>query len=283
MSQSTWEESVEWLRHQPDQQKLVRNCYYDDPLIEAAQRFTASTEWQAVLGLIPATPGKALDLGAGRGISSYALAVAGWEVVALEPDPSQLVGTGAIRSLAAQASLPITVYQSYGETMGFEDEIFDLVYAREVLHHSADLEQLCKQVWRVLRPGGIFLACREHVISRKDDLESFLADHPLHKFYGGENAFLLQRYTDAIKGSGLQLERVIGSYESPINYFPRRQEEIMDMLHAPLHRHLGTTITHLLTGSRWVWSRQVNKILAKIISRRANNPGRLVTFLAYKE
>ena len=55
---------------------------------------------------------------------------------------------------------------------------------------------MCEEVARVLKPGGTFIATREHVISKKEDLPVFLANHPLHRFYGGENAFVLQKYLD---------------------------------------------------------------------------------------
>src|SRR5437016_10424413 len=105
----TWEQAVQWLRNQPGQETLVRACYYDDPLLGAAQRFAGSDEWKETLALIPAPSGLALDLGAGRGISSYALARAGWQVTALEPDLSPIVGGPAIQSLAKEARLPIRV------------------------------------------------------------------------------------------------------------------------------------------------------------------------------
>ena len=98
MSQMTWEQAVQWLRDQPDQRVLVKACYFDDPLVEAAERFWQSAEWKAIAALLPPPNGKALDLGAGRGISSYAMAQDGWQVTALEPDPSNLVGAGAIHS-----------------------------------------------------------------------------------------------------------------------------------------------------------------------------------------
>src|SRR3989304_10231248 len=96
----TWEEAVLWLKQQPDQTELVKACFFDDPLIETAERYYKSSEWEAVRELIPNPQGKALDLGAGRGISSYALAKDGWDTTALEPDKSKIVGAGAIRSLA---------------------------------------------------------------------------------------------------------------------------------------------------------------------------------------
>ena len=140
MSKLSWEQAVQWLRDKPDQQDLVRACYYDDPLPAAAERFWQSLEWKSITALLPpAQGGFALDLGAGRGISSYALAKEGWKVSALEPDPSTLVGSGAIRSLAHDSGLPIEVVTEFSEKLPFEDNSFELVNCRQVLHHARDL------------------------------------------------------------------------------------------------------------------------------------------------
>ena len=194
----SWEAAVVWLRNQPDQAELVRACFYDDPLRDAAERYYASTEWQAVRELAGGKRGTALDLGAGRGISSYALARDGWCVCALEPDPSNVVGAGAICALAQEANLNIRVEQNWGESLPYPDASFDLVHGRQVLHHARDLDKLCREAARVLKPGGIFIATREHVISRPEDLPAFLESHPLHKLYGGEHAYLLDEYLGAI-------------------------------------------------------------------------------------
>jgi SAM-dependent methyltransferase len=227
----TWEEAVLWLRAQPDQAQLVRDGFYDDPLIDAAQRYYASSEWDAVRRLIGRPGGRALDVGAGRGISSYALARDGWAMTALEPDPSPVVGGGAIRDVAAASGLPIEVVEEWGETMPFRDGVFDLVYGREVLHHARSLPALCAEMARVLKPGGLFLATREHVIFKDADLGTFLAKHPLHSIYGGEHAYRLSEYRAAIEGAGIRLTRVINPWASAVNLYPRSAAEVARLIH----------------------------------------------------
>jgi SAM-dependent methyltransferase len=125
--QLSWEEAVQWLRNQPGKESLAQACYYDDPIETAAERFSNSEEWQAVTELLKDhIPGRVLDIGAGRGISSYAFAKAGCQAVALEPDSSDVVGAGVIRALSAATNVPIEIVQSYCETLPFEDNAFDV-------------------------------------------------------------------------------------------------------------------------------------------------------------
>lgn len=233
-----WEEAVESLRRDPAQQELVRACYYDDPLAAAAERFAQGEEWAEVLERVGRS-GRVLELGAGRGISSYAFAKAGWEVTALEPDPSDLVGAGAIRALAAETGLAIEVVEEWGESLPFEEGRFDLVYGRAVFHHARDLEAFCAEASRVLKPGGRVLLTREHVLSREEDLEAFLKAHPLHRLYGGEAAYTLERYVGALRSAGLQLRELIGPKSSPINYFPETRAEVTKALRARRRKRLG--------------------------------------------
>lgn len=238
--QLSWEEAVQWLRDQPGKESLTQACYYDDPIQVAAERFSNSEEWQAVAYLLKDyMPGKVLDIGAGRGISSYAFAKAGCEAFALEPDSSDVVGAGAIRALSVATAVPIEIVQNYGETLPFDDNSFDIVYGRAVMHHARDLNQFCKEVARVLKPGGVFIGTREHVISKKEDIDQFLDGHALHKFYGGENAFLLNEYTAAITGANLKLEKTIAPSVSVINYAPTTISEFKTQITKDLARFVG--------------------------------------------
>jgi len=269
---SSWEDAVRWLRDQPAQSDLVRDAYYDDPLESAAERYWLSNEWQAVRKLIGSGPGTALDVGAGRGIASYALAREGFRVTALEPDDSELVGAGAIRSLADASGLPIEVVGEISERLPFEDATFDVVLARAVLHHISDLPAAMGEFFRVLKPGGRFLAMREHVISQESDREEFLRRHPLHHRYGGENALRLETYEAAIRGAGFRLEQVIKPFDSAINFGPRSlKEQFAGVVPLPLVPSLAAAALSI-PG--------VGAMASAILARIDHRPGRHYSFLA---
>lgn len=282
-SLSTWEEAVLWLRAQPEQQELVRACYYDDPLLQAAMRFEASEEWQAVREILPRKTGSALDLGAGRGISSYALAKAGWQVDALEPDASTVVGRGAIEQLVRESALPIQTLAGFAEQIPAQDETYDLVYGRQVMHHAHNLQTMCNEIFRVLKPGGTFIATREHVISKKDDLPIFLDNHALHHLYGGENAYLLDEYLGALAKSGLQITQALGPMATVINYFPATQQDWLNMIRLPFTRRLGYPLTRSLLSDRLPWSNFIARYLVNRADNKNRTPGRLYSFVAVKK
>ena len=263
----TWEQAVLQFRALPANAEMARACFYDDPLPAAARRYADSAEWVAVRSWLKARRGNALDLGAGRGISAYALARDGWTVTAIEPDPSDIVGAGAIRRLAIETGTAITVVQQPAETLPFDNGSFDLVHCRAVLHHAADLGRMCREAARVLGPGGRFVALREHVISRQEDLPVFLDSHPLHRLYGGERAYLLREYVAAIESAGLTLRQVVSPWANDANTFPETVDDIRARLARRIH---------------WPWPAMIPLGLVTWLGTRLQAPGRLYSFVAEK-
>ena len=274
---STWEAAVAWLLDQPERRALVRACYYDRPPLDAAKRYWADPEWQTLRQLLPARRGKALDVGAGMGIASYALARDGWATTALEPDPSALVGAHAIRSLAQLAAIEIEVVQEWGEGLPFPDASFDLVHARQVLHHARDLERFCAELHRVLKPGGMLAATREHVISSAAQPPAFLQRHELHRLYGGENAFTLARYRSALRAGGFEIEASPGPWESVINYAPLTEDSLCNELISRAARVPGGA-----SAARALLSRPLRPTTLRALSAIDRRPGRLHSFLCRK-
>jgi SAM-dependent methyltransferase len=275
---SSWEEAVQWLRNQPAQQDLVRAAFYDDPLPSAALRYWQCSEWREVQSLLGAAGSRsALDIGAGRGIASFALAKDGFDVTALEPDPSNLVGAGAIRALATSERLNIRVVEEVSESLPFESASFDIVFARAVLHHTKNLRTASNEIFRVLKPGGTLLAVREHVLSNPQHLPQFLERHPLHKLYGGEHAYLETEYRAALVDAGFSVT-TLKSFDSPINYFPHTAESLRDKLIGPLRRvPLAEGFVKSIISPKPVF----NSIL-RLISWADHRPGRLYSFMCEK-
>ena len=274
-----WEHAVQWLRSQPDHAQLVSECYYDDPLLFACERYWRSEEWREVSRFITRRTGAALDMGAGRGIASYALARDGFDVTALEPNPSGLVGAGAIRELSRQHNLQIRVVEERSEKSGCATGEFDLVFARAVLHHTDNINTACREVFRILKPGGLFIAVREHVISQPADLTRFLDNHPLHRLYGGEHASLLEEYINAIRDAGLTMNKVLSPWDTAINYFPRTlvtlKDDILDTVFGR-NNSLGRILrTSLDFPGVWPIARRALELVD-------SRPGRLYSFIAQR-
>jgi SAM-dependent methyltransferase len=263
----SWEAAVNLFRCNPENKNLARACYFDDPLSSACERYYSSIEWCGIAKLLGSRRGAALDVGAGRGIASYALARDGWATTALEPDPSEIVGAGAIRAMAKESCLQINVIETWGEKLPFADNSFDLVFCRQVLHHANDLLTFCREIHRVLRPGGCLLAIREHVISKPSDLALFLANHPLHKYYGGEHAYTLKEYVDCITAPGMVLSAIINPLESEINTFPLSKDDIK----ADLAQRYNIPSTRLIPD-----------IVLRLKGAINSTPGRIYSFVAFK-
>jgi 2-polyprenyl-3-methyl-5-hydroxy-6-metoxy-1,4-benzoquinol methylase len=273
----TLDEAILELRRDKRMTDLVRDAYLGDDVLECGERFLHSPEFAATWGLVgwKAQGGVVLDVGAGRGIASYAFARSGvTSVMAVEPDPSAIVGCGSLRQLCR--GLPVEIVTATGEELPVATGSVDVVYARQVLHHIGDLKTALGHFARALRTGGLLLAAREHVVDSQEELQAFLAAHPVHQLAGGEHAWSARVYKDAIKGAGLTLLAEFGPWESIINAFPAISSNL-ELRHYPrilLQRRFGR-LGHLagripgvesLLKSRWP------KPL----------PGRMHSFLAIK-
>ena len=229
----TWHETIEYIHTQPEFKDLIIKAYFDKDLDANIKRFGNSEEFKETMRLIKSKhTGKLtiLDVGAGNGIATINFAKEGYTVTALEPDKSETVGTGAIKTLAKRMNLDnVTVIECYAEEISLPDCSFDVVYVRQAMHHAYNLKAFVKELARLIKPGGMLLTVRDHVIYDEIDKQLFLNTHPLQKFYGGENAFTANEYKIAIREAGLGLQQELKFFDSVINYFPLIKSDISKM------------------------------------------------------
>ena len=102
-----------------------------------------------------------LDAGCGSGRNLVYFLRSGYEVFAVDESSAAIAQT---RRLAAELAphLPANGFREEPvERMSFSDGQFDVVLSSAVLHFASDeqrWESMVKEMWRVLKPGGIFFA-----------------------------------------------------------------------------------------------------------------------------
>ena len=127
------------------------------------------------------------------------------------------------------------------------------------------------------RDRKVFIATREHVISKEADLELCRDNHPLHNLYGGENAYLLREYKSSIQGAGLKLKRVLAPLESAINYAPFGEEEMKKNIAERFRQFALEGLIKSLLNWELFWD-----LFAKVFGFFDKTPGRLYSFVAFK-
>ena len=218
-SSSAYERSVTAFRADPDMRGFVEKNYFDEDLSKAVARYTASEEHARTLRLISAhvpQGGLVLDIGAGRGLTSLALARSGYHVISIDEDNSPLVGITALaHHLSATPEQAISPIRGNILELAFPKDTFDVVFCRSVLHHLTNLETGLKEVYRVLKSGGVFVACNEHIISVFSDGARFHKNHPAVKHGVDERAYPACGYARRCRKAGF---RKVGFFGNPLDY-----------------------------------------------------------------
>jgi tellurite methyltransferase len=115
-----------------------------------------------------------LDAGCGSGRNVIYFLRTGYEVCAVDESSGAVAQT---RQLAAQLApdLPADNFREEPvDRLSFPDVSFDVVISSAVLHFADDEQQwdsMVKEMWRVLKPGGIFFARLASSIGMEDKVE----------------------------------------------------------------------------------------------------------------
>lgn len=95
-----------------------------------------------------------LDLGCAGGFMAEALAARGAQVTGIDPATDAIE---AARTHARTGGLQIAYEVGVGEALPYDTSSFDAVVCVDVLEHVTDLHKVLSEVFRTLRPGGVFL------------------------------------------------------------------------------------------------------------------------------
>lgn len=222
-----YDQAYLWGWNQGNLRELIRLCYKTPDLEDNARRYAASPEFLAALeelreaGHPPSKDRRLLDLGCGNGAACWALAKAGYSVTGIDSSHGDLAGIGAARRIDGLDGIRFETIHTTAESLPFPPASFDIVWMREVLHHIRDIPGFFSSIAKILRPGGVLVAMRDHVVWNDRQKKAFFEDHPFHRFTGDENCHFLDEYLDAAEGSGLEFSKVIDPVSSPINTYPQ--------------------------------------------------------------
>jgi SAM-dependent methyltransferase len=135
----------------PDAAQLAQSHWNETPLFLTEEQRYSTYPWLYDAAEFRKHEGeKVLEIGCGTGadllqFAKHGAIATGVDLTARHVDLARKrVGGLAIVHQADMRHLP------------FEDESFDYVYSHGVLHHSDEPENVVREMFRVLRPGGLF-------------------------------------------------------------------------------------------------------------------------------
>lgn len=121
-----------------------------------------------------ALPMKVLDAGCGNGRNLPYFFRTGFDVCAIDQSPEAI---SQVRLLAKELApgLPAdNIRVEPVEKLSFGDATFDVVISSAVMHFARDEEHwlsMVREMWRVLRPGGLFFARLASTVGIEDQIE----------------------------------------------------------------------------------------------------------------
>jgi len=135
---------------------------------------------------------RVLDAGCGTGRNLVYLLKSGGEVFGIDESSAAVAQTQRlVTKLAPQ--LPLDNFRVEPvDRMSFADAGFDVVLSSAVLHFACDEENwhaMVREMWRVLKPGGIFFARLASSIGMEDQIE--LIDGRRYHLPDGSERFLV--------------------------------------------------------------------------------------------
>jgi len=195
---------------------------FDDILKGLPVKRDLSRKLLSRLAFLISEPSKTamLEIGAAQGEVVIACQELGYRCIGLEPFR---MARDTAKQLADYLGVDIEIAGGVAEAMPFETESFDLVIALSVIEHVADVEKTFGEVYRVLKPGGVFCF---NAASSMCPKQAEISGFPLFGWYPDP---LKQKIIDWAKRNRPEL---IGYTDTPaINWFTSRKARRLLLSH----------------------------------------------------
>ena len=134
---------------------------------------------------------RVFDAGCGTGRNLVYLLRQGFEVCGSDANAGAIAQVGALAAALAPGGTHDFRVEAI-EVTSFPDRHADVVIASAVLHFARDaahFEAMLRQLWRVLRPGGLFFARLASTIGIEDDVKPI--GHGRYRLPVGSDRFLV--------------------------------------------------------------------------------------------
>jgi ubiquinone/menaquinone biosynthesis C-methylase UbiE len=152
---------------------------------------------------------RVVDIGAGRSWSSRFIATMGRasQVVALDVLTTPYLGLETADFYFREDGTFFERIRGDVHRMPLRDGWADAVFSCATLHHSSDLETLFRQVWRVLRPGGVLLFISEPC--KKASIEETQPQNAETAHGINEHIYSFAEYATPLRKAGFRFRRLV--------------------------------------------------------------------------
>lgn len=190
------------------------------------------------------SPARILDIGCSNGYISSSLINEATEVYGIDISQKD-VSEASTLGLKAQV-------HDVATGLPFENEIFDIVIAAEIIEHLIDTDYFLKEIYRVLKKDGKLILTTPNIANLENRLRLLIGKQPVFFDCRITVSNHLRAYTPGtlkkqLQGSGFKIEVYTGSFVPAICYIKcRKLNEILLPFLSFLAKILPNLSLHLI-------------------------------------
>jgi 2-polyprenyl-3-methyl-5-hydroxy-6-metoxy-1,4-benzoquinol methylase len=162
--------------------------------------------------------GTLLDIGCGDGAMAARFRSVGFSVYGIDASKSQVAA-------ALAKGIDARVQDLAAESLPFQNEFFDVIFAGEVIEHLVDTTAFLRETWRVLKYGGTLIVTTPNLASFENRLRLLLGIYPIwveYKLEGGQGhvrAYTPRTLKSHLRSVGFHVTRHTGNW---VPFIPQR-------------------------------------------------------------